>query len=49
MPGMTGWKVAAAIKVRWPALRVGLMTGWGDDVKATPEERAAVDFSYPSP
>jgi CheY-like chemotaxis protein len=49
MPGMTGWKVAAAIKARWPAVSVGLMTGWGDDVEATLEERAAVDFILPKP
>jgi hypothetical protein len=25
------------------------MTGWGDDVEATLEERAAVDFILPKP
>jgi GAF domain-containing protein/CheY-like chemotaxis protein/anti-sigma regulatory factor (Ser/Thr protein kinase) len=49
MAGMTGWKVAAAIKARWPTVTVGLMTGWGDAVEAAPEERAAVDFILPKP
>jgi signal transduction histidine kinase len=49
MPAMTGWEVAAAIKARWPTVRVGLMTGWGNDVQAAAEARAAVEFILSKP
>lgn len=34
MPGMTGWELAAAVKARWPARRVGVITGWGENAVA---------------
>jgi signal transduction histidine kinase len=34
MPEMTGWELARAIKRRWPALPLGLVTGWGANVEA---------------
>jgi len=49
MPGMTGWDVARAIKTMHPSLLVGLVTGWGAEPQARPEERAAVDFILPKP
>ena len=36
---MTGWEVARAIKARWPALPVGMLTGWGDRVDHAADRR----------
>jgi len=49
MPGMTGWEVARAAKARRPTLRVGLLTGWGEQPLAKPEDRAAADFVIAKP
>jgi signal transduction histidine kinase len=49
MPGMTGWEVARAAKARRPTLRVGLLTGWGEQPTAKPEDRAAADFVIAKP
>jgi signal transduction histidine kinase len=49
MPGMTGWEVARAAKARRPKLRVGLLTGWGEQPFAKPEDRAAADFVIAKP
>lgn len=49
MPGMNGWELAAAIKQRYPGVRVGLITGCLSQVPATPAERAAVDFVLEKP
>lgn len=32
MPGANGWEVARTVRARWPALRIGLITG-------TPQQR----------
>jgi signal transduction histidine kinase/CheY-like chemotaxis protein len=39
MPGMTGWRVAEAVKALSPATPVVLLTGWDDEV-ARPEANA---------
>jgi len=49
MPGMTGWQVARAVKARWPGIRVGIVTGWGEHPAATAAERASVDFVLAKP
>ncbi|MBI1734737.1 MAG: GAF domain-containing protein [Candidatus Rokubacteria bacterium] len=49
MPGMTGWEVARAAKARRPTLQVGLLTGWGEQPDAKPEDRAAADFVIAKP
>jgi GAF domain-containing protein/CheY-like chemotaxis protein/anti-sigma regulatory factor (Ser/Thr protein kinase) len=49
MPGMTGWAVARAIKARHPLLLVGLLTGWGEDPEASPDDRVTVDFTLTKP
>lgn len=48
MPSMTGWQLAAAVKARWPGLRVGVVTGWG--ARESPlAARASVDFVLSKP
>lgn len=49
MPGMTGWEVAGAIRRRWPHLPVGILTGWGEELPASQEERDTVDFLIAKP
>ncbi|MBI2219111.1 MAG: GAF domain-containing protein [Candidatus Rokubacteria bacterium] len=49
MPGMTGWEVARAAKAKRGVLRVGLLTGWGEQPAAKPEDRAAADFVVAKP
>jgi GAF domain-containing protein/CheY-like chemotaxis protein len=49
MPGMTGWEVARAAKARRPSLRVGLLTGWGKQPDAKPEDRTVADFIVAKP
>ena len=39
MPEMTGWELARAVKRRWPALPLGLVTGWGANVDAPAADR----------
>ena len=48
MPDMTGWDVARTVRERWPHLRVGLITGWGDHVLPA-AERKQVDFVISKP
>lgn len=50
MPGMTGRDVARAIRARWPGLRVGLVTGWTDEVEtASAEHTPCWTSCSPSP
>ena len=49
MPRMTGWEVARAIKASHPLVCVGLLTGWGDQPDARPEDRGVVNFILPKP
>jgi signal transduction histidine kinase/DNA-binding response OmpR family regulator len=49
MPEMTGWEVARAVKARWPAVTVGLVTGWGDHLPPSAEAGVAVDFVLRKP
>ncbi len=42
MPEMTGWEVARAIKARWPALPVGILTGWGDQMDHASADRRII-------
>jgi CheY-like chemotaxis protein len=49
MPSMSGWELAAAVKARWPSLRVGVVTGWGALPEATLGVRASVDFVLSKP
>ena len=49
MPDMTGWEVARAVKKMRPAIRVGLITGWGGEPAIKSEDRAAADFVLTKP
>jgi len=49
MPGMTGWDVARAAKARRPDIRVGIITGWGEEERSRFEEQAVADFVLPKP
>ena len=46
MPGMDGWQVVAAVKARWPHLRVGVITGTPE---ALWEQREPVDLLLTKP
>jgi signal transduction histidine kinase/response regulator of citrate/malate metabolism len=48
MPGMTGLELTRAIKARWPQLRVGLVTGWGESLDL-PANGVRPDFMLPKP
>jgi CheY-like chemotaxis protein len=49
MPGMTGWDVARAVKMRHPNMPVVLVTGWGDDPTGTADNKAAADVVMAKP
>jgi signal transduction histidine kinase/HAMP domain-containing protein len=42
MPRMTGWDVARAVRVRWPGLPVGMLTGWGEQIDEASPDRQMV-------
>jgi signal transduction histidine kinase len=48
MPGMTGLELTRAIKTRWPQLRVGLVTGWGESLDL-PAHGIRPDFTLAKP
>ena len=49
MPRMNGWVLAREIKASYPALRVGLVTGYGETGPTDPLERSVVDFILAKP
>jgi signal transduction histidine kinase/ActR/RegA family two-component response regulator len=49
MPSVSGWELAAVVRARWPALRVGVVTGRGALPEAAPGVRASVDFVLSKP
>ncbi len=49
MPVMSGWELAAAMRARWPALPVGVITGWGELPETTLGLQAPVDFVLSKP
>jgi CheY-like chemotaxis protein len=48
MPGMTGLELTRTIKTRWPRLRVGLVTGWGESLDV-PANGVRPDFTLAKP
>ena len=49
MPGMMGSEVARAIRVRWPHLKIGLMTGWDETEGLVADATSIVDFTLAKP
>jgi signal transduction histidine kinase/ActR/RegA family two-component response regulator len=49
MPGMSGWKVAAACHARFPRVPIGFITGWGDQLDPEELERHGVRFVLAKP
>jgi CheY-like chemotaxis protein len=49
MPGMSGWDVAAAIRKAHPAVAVGMVTGWGEQVDAGQAARHHLKFVLAKP
>jgi signal transduction histidine kinase len=49
MPEMTGWEVARAIQALRPRLPVGLVTGWGSQGDAIPEDHQVIAFRLSKP
>jgi len=48
MPDMTGREVARVVRERWPVLRVGVITGWGNG-ELSEGDRGLVDFVISKP
>ena len=48
MPDMTGREVARVMRERWPVLRVGVITGWGNG-ELSEGDRGLVDFVISKP
>jgi CheY-like chemotaxis protein len=49
MPRMNGWALAREIKARYPTMRIGLITGYGETGPRDPLERSVVDFVLTKP
>jgi CheY-like chemotaxis protein len=49
MPRMNGWALAREIKGRYPRIRVGLITGYGETSPGAPQDRSVVDFILAKP
>jgi len=49
MPGLSGWEVASACRERCPEARIGLITGFGDQLEAEKLERHGIEFVVAKP
>ena len=49
MPGMTGWELARALRIRRPDLPVGIISGWTSSPGFKPEAGAHVAFVIAKP
>jgi len=49
MPGMTGTDLARSVRGQWPALRIGLMTGWDETEAPGGQTSSIVDFVIAKP
>jgi CheY-like chemotaxis protein len=48
MPEMNGWEVARAVRLGWPSVSVGLVTGWGEQPPGSPSD-GGLDFVISKP
>jgi len=49
MPGLSGWNVAAECRARYPQCRIGLVTGWGDQLDPQLVTSSGVAFVLAKP
>ena len=49
MPGMSGWELARAIRERNGEIPLAVITGWGDAVGSSEQEKARVDWVVTKP
>ncbi len=49
MPGLSGWDVAAGCRARAPQCRIGLVTGWGDQLDPDAVKRIGITFVIAKP
>ncbi len=49
MPGLSGWDVAARLRARFPAIPIGFVTGWGDQLDPERLTRTGVSFVIAKP
>jgi signal transduction histidine kinase/CheY-like chemotaxis protein len=49
MPGLSGWEVASGCRERCPEARVGLITGFGDQLETEKLERHGIEFVVAKP
>jgi signal transduction histidine kinase/ActR/RegA family two-component response regulator len=49
MPALSGWDVAAACRQRFPALPIGLVTGWGDQLDPERVGASGIKFVIAKP
>ena len=48
MPDLDGWAFAHRVRKRWPDVRIGVITGWGEQAEG-PRGRDAVEFILGKP
>jgi CheY-like chemotaxis protein len=49
MPGLSGWEVASRLRRRFPDLRLGLVTGWGDRLDPAQVRAAGIQVVIAKP
>jgi len=49
MPGLSGWDVAARLRMRFPRTPIGFVTGWGDQLDPDRLTRTGVSFVVAKP
>lgn len=43
MPEMSGWQVAQEARLKWPAVPIYMITGWGDEFTSADSRPSAVE------
>lgn len=49
MPGMSGWELARSIRERNNRIPLAIITGWGESVSSSEQERVEVDYIVAKP